>query len=618
MQVLQSLPLRIGSLLNLVRKYGVVEGLRAAFWVIRTWLAKAWIRLQDQFGFYPYPGGYVKIKQELQSKSDIDKGDRESLPSIRVIILPDLSEDSSPERICKTIGSLDNPNGIAYCLDLFCNSESVQSYKEIIESNLFYEYAHREFIISTQAEFLDHLAKSFNDDPNQYVIFINPGDLLKKQFFIQIKSVLSENRDCDLIYFDEDIYVQGKEKDVAKPFFKPDWSPELFISVNYLQHAVIREILLWRLFQDRKQEEIKDMEDIFSLLILNVKNPIHIPSIIYNGISNQDPRSIEASRQRLGAVERHLGKLGLERPQAGLNPFGFVQVSWSFPEPFVSIIIPTRDNVSYLKPCVDSILSLTHYNDYELIIVDNHSQDPKTWDYYQSLNQKQSRLHLFKNDQEFNYSAYNNFGAAHAIGEVLLFLNDDIEIIEPNWLSQLAQWVCLPEIGIVGAKLLYPNRKIQHAGIVVGMEGHASHIFQGESENCQGLFGSVNWYRNWSAVTGACMMMRKPVFKEIGGFDVAYKLAFNDVEICLRVQKAGYRVLCSPNAVLIHHEGKTRGKHIPASDILIAYDYLHEQVIKGDPYYNPNLSYADHVPTLKRTWEEDRLIRLQKIVKYLT
>jgi GT2 family glycosyltransferase len=198
----------------------------------------------------------------------------------------------------------------------------------------------------------------------------------------------------------------------------------------------------------------------------------------------------------------------------------------------------------------------------------------------------------------------------------LLFLNNDIEIIDEMWLDELVQWAQLPEIGAVGAQLIFPNFTIQHNGIVIGMGGHADHLFYNLPINKNTIFGSIGWYRNVSAVTGACMMMRKDVFYELGGFDESYQLVFSDIEICMRALKKGYRNLVNPFSRLIHHEGKSRGKYIPQGDIGIAYTHLKSWVAKRDPYYHPSLSLAVNYPTFLRSFEPNPLDRLENIVKY--
>ena len=200
----------------------------------------------------------------------------------------------------------------------------------------------------------------------------------------------------------------------------------------------------------------------------------------------------------------------------------------------------------------------------------------------------------------------------------MLFLNNDIEAIDPIWLEEMVRWASRPEVGVVGGKLLYPNRTIQHAGLVVGMEGHANHVFAGCQESYSGLFGSTEWYRDYSAVTGACMMMRRNVFEQVGGFNEAYHLAFNDIEICLRTIQAGYRVVYTPFARLVHHEGATRSTYKPSTDIKLATHHLKPLIQQGDPFYNPNLSLMNRIPTLRRHDEVPSLQRLEMITKYLS
>ncbi len=214
----------------------------------------------------------------------------------------------------------------------------------------------------------------------------------------------------------------------------------------------------------------------------------------------------------------------------------------------------------------------------------------------------------------FNFNTALNLGAENASGKFLLFLNNDIEIIEGEWLNELVQWAELPEIGVVGAKLIYPDEKIQHAGVVVGMQGHASHPFWGMREWQGTIFGSTDWYRNYLAVTGACMMIPRKVFEEIGGFDEDYELVFSDIEICVRIFRKGYRILYTPYARLIHHEGKSRGEFMPNKDIQRGAEQLRKIIENGDPYFNSNLSYASRLPRLKQPGEENRIDRLERLV----
>jgi GT2 family glycosyltransferase len=362
--------------------------------------------------------------------------------------------------------------------------------------------------------------------------------------------------------------------------------------------------------------EMTSFGDLIFRCSEHTQNIHHIPHILYH-------RRYEAQEKsdRYGTIlnlqaewaKAHLERLGIRKVKSDTSKLGTLQLIWPVPEQRVSIIIPTKDNSQYLKRCITSIQELTDYKNYEFILVDCGSQEEATQRYYSELSQV-SNVHITKYPGEFNFSSALNSGVSHAQGDILLFLNNDTEAIEPDWLGELVRWAERPEIGVVGAKLLFPDDAIQHAGIVVGMEGHGSHVFARAREGYQGPFGSVDWYRNCSAVTAACMMMRREVFNEIGGFDEHYELVFSDIEICQRAIEAGYRILYTPFARLIHHEGLTRLQRIPRHDIRVGYEHLKAVIEQGDPFYNPNLSYSVRVPTLKRPNEESPIERLNNIL----
>jgi GT2 family glycosyltransferase len=318
--------------------------------------------------------------------------------------------------------------------------------------------------------------------------------------------------------------------------------------------------------------------------------------------------------RQLACVENHLQRRGVEDVKASFPKPGVLRVVWPTQGSQVSIIIPTKNKVEYLTRCVNSILQRTHYDHYEIVLVDSGSHEADTLAYYRIL-EGEPRVRMVDFKGEFNYSAANNLGAQLSDGDILLFLNNDIEILESDWLEELVRWAERPQIGVVGAKLLYPDDTIQHAGVIIGMQGHASHIFWGAHEGQGTIFGSVDWYRNYMAVTGACLMTRRSLFQEIGGFNEDYELAFSDTEFCVRVVEKGYRVLYTPHTRLRHYEGRSRGDYIPKKDIITGYNQMRDLVMGGDPYFNPNLSYARRMPTLRNPAEETRLERLERILK---
>ncbi len=245
--------------------------------------------------------------------------------------------------------------------------------------------------------------------------------------------------------------------------------------------------------------------------------------------------------------------------------------------------------------------------------MDTGSERRETFELYEEIS-KDSKVRIINFGNGFNFSAANNFGALRSTGAVLVFLNNDIEVIEESWLEELVRWTEFPDIGVVGAKLLYPNGLIQHAGVILGLGGHAGHVFIGAREGEVGPFGSTEWYRDYLAVTAACMMMRREVYEDVGGFDEDYKLVFGDVDLCLRIVEKGYRVVYTPFARLLHHEGASRRRYIPRQDIRKAYFDLLPYVRSGDPYYNPNLSYSNPFPRIVGRREESRIARLERIL----
>jgi glycosyltransferase involved in cell wall biosynthesis len=337
----------------------------------------------------------------------------------------------------------------------------------------------------------------------------------------------------------------------------------------------------------------------------------HIPRVLYHWrqVPGSAARDASAKPWAYAAQERcieaHLRRLGVSGARVVFPSLGRVRVRWPSSGAKVSIVIPTKDKVELLRACVASILARTTYANYEIVLVDTGSTQQATHQYYDELN-AEPRVRIITQAGPFNYSLVNNLGAREASGDVLLFLNNDTEALEPDWLEELVGWAERPEVGIVGCKLIRPNGSIQHAGIVMGLAGHGSHIFDGDRENDYGPFGSPEWYRDYLAVTGACMAVRREMFEQLGGFDTAYQVGYGDIDICLRAVEAGYRVVYTPFARVLHHEGGTRGFDLPPSDVLRASVRMAPVIRAGDPFYNPNLSVFHRRPAIAQPDEEGR------------
>ena len=423
-----------------------------------------------------------------------------------------------------------------------------------------------------------------------------PGDRLAARALVEVVKRLNADPSLDLLYTDEDV-ISADGRGRRDPFFKPDWSPELLLSVNYLTPPVIRRQLV-----ERAGGVSPDLDDaaIWDLVLRCAERTdqiAHVPRVLYHRRQGRPPADPGGRERQSRSLEAHLRRSGISGPTVVVSPRGVVRVEWAPRGAHVSIIVPNKDHETILRRCATSILERTSYRNFDVLIVDNGTTDPGTQRYYASLAANPG-IRIVQYPGEFNYSRVNNLGARHASGDLLLFLNNDVEVIESGWLEELVRWAELPQIGAVGAKLLYAHGSIQHAGVIIGMDGLTEHVYRDARRDQNGPFGSVNWYRNYMAVTGACVMMRRSVFDEVGGFDETYELAGSDIALCLSMVEHGYRIVYTPFAQLHHYEGATRGRYAPAEDTRKLHERIQRIVDAGDRYFNPNLSYATRLPTL--------------------
>lgn len=431
----------------------------------------------------------------------------------------------------------------------------------------------------------------------EFIGFLDHDDQLRPNALYEVVLMLNRNASADFIYSDE-ILISKRGKPVFA-YFRPDFSLDYMLSHCYIVHfVVIRASILKKIGGFRAEFTVSQDYDLFLRVLSQTRNVLHIPKILYKWRQYESStghllkeRVMESSRR---ALQDFADREGIKGVVWGTKNFNFFRLKRDILDrPKISIIIPTKDRIDLLKRCIESIQNRSSYDNYEIIIVDNMSQEEETAAYLDGLGKSYENCRIIKFNEKFNYSKLNNYAAEFARGEHLLFLNNDIEVLNSDWLEAMLEQSQRDEIGCVGAKLLYPDRKIQHVGVVVGWGGRAEHIYKWLHSNDIGYMGHFVSIRNYSAVTAACMMLRKSIFNEVGGFDERFEIGFGDVDLCLRVRELGYENLFTPYAELLHYESATRGRSFSfdphPNDTKRFIERWQEYIKGGDPYYNPNL-----------------------------
>lgn len=440
----------------------------------------------------------------------------------------------------------------------------------------------------------------------EYIVLLDHDDELRPHSLLRIAETLKKNSKIQFVYSDEDKIDEVNNR--FQPYFKPDWNPDLLLSQNYICHlACIKKDLIEDAGGFRVGYEGSQDWDLFLRVTEKLKPDkiSHIPEILYHwrSYAASTASSLKNKEYAIGAAQKSLNDYLVRNKIKGkiskLNErANYWKIKYDIPQktPQVSIIIPTKDKKEILKVCVDSILSKTNYSNYEILIVDNDTTDPESMIYLENLDKK-NVIEVIKNSGKFNYSRLNNNAAKHAKGEVLLLLNNDIEVVSEDWLEIMVSHAIRPGIGCVGAKLLYPNSTIQHAGVVLGIGGVAGHPYKGFPADSTGQFSRLLATQNFEAVTGACLAVKKSIFEEVGGLNEKdLKVAFNDVDFCLRVRELGYNNILDPSVVLFHHESYSRGvdtEGIKKVRFEEEVKYMYRKwgkKLQNDSFYSPNLS----------------------------
>jgi glycosyltransferase involved in cell wall biosynthesis len=475
-----------------------------------------------------------------------------------------------------------------------------------------------------------HISSASNDGlevaKGSYIALLDHDDLLHRDALNAVALTLLVNPNVNILYSDEDkVNEQG---DFEQAHYKPKWNPDLLFSHNYVCHlgvykkSLIDDIGGFRLGVEGSQD--------YDLLLRAVKQCkaqgiIHIPYVLYHWRIAQGSTALAGSEKSytddagLKALQHHFS----DRPNINVEPgllANTYKVNWPVPteEPLVSIIIPTKNGQALVQQCIDSIFALTTYKNHEILLVDNQSDEKSAIDYFQQL-ALSKKITLIHYNHVFNYSAINNFAVSKAKGDVIVLMNNDIEILSPNWLTEMVSQVSRLEIGCVGAKLYYPKKgssedngkseagTIQHAGVITGIGGVAGHAHKYFPNDHSGYFKRLKIVQNFSAVSAACLAVRKNVFEQVNGLnETDLTIALNDVDFCLKVQRQGYRNLWTPYAEMIHHESVSRGAEDSPEKIIrfnkeVCYmkNTWREQLLV-DPFYNPWLTLEKENFTYRR------------------
>ncbi len=457
--------------------------------------------------------------------------------------------------------------------------------------------------------------KGLEQAKGMFVGLLDHDDILSPHAIEEVVVAYNCNKKAELIYSDEDkLSDDGRVRQT--PFFKPDWSPELLLGVNYITHfLVVKKSLIERVGLLRSKYDGAQDYDWILRLTEKAEKIVHIPKVLYHwrlaegstasSVGEKNYADIAGQNALKDTIKRRkLNAKVIAIPERPTNS----RLLYILPKkkPKVSIIIPFKDRADVLKKCINSIKNRTTYDNYEVILLSNNSEDINTKEYVRSL-EDNDRIKVYQWNKPFNYSAINNFGVSKSSGEYLIFLNNDTEIVTRYWIEELIGVASQPRIGAVGPVLYYPNRKkngIQHAGVVLGMGGMAGHVFRHHQISNWTPFGMPAWPRNYLAVTGACLVVGRNKFKQVGQFDETFIIAGQDVALCLSLFEKGYRNVYWPFAEITHHESLSVESYSKyKGDYDISQKYYQPYLNWNDPYYNKNLDLMDEQIKMRENYE---------------
>ena len=440
----------------------------------------------------------------------------------------------------------------------------------------------------------------------EYIALFDHDDILHPSSLFEMMQVICE-KDADIVYTDEATFISPDINKIKIIHFKPDFAPDNLRANNYICHfTAFKKALLDKTGAFRSEYDGSQDHDLMLRLTAAADRIEHIPKVLYfwrahpaSVALSSDSKDYAAQAGRKAVLDS-IHRMGMDAVVESSRVLSSIyRIKYKIKgNPKVSVVIPTCDHVDILRNCIKSIEEKTTFADYEIIVVENNSKNPETFSYYKEL-EGHEKVKVIYWDKEFNYSAINNFGIKEAAtGDYVVLLNNDIEVITPNWIEEMLMYAQRKDVGAVGAKLLYPDNTIQHGGVLLGWGGIANHMFYGLPRDDGGYMGRLCYSQNTSAVTAACMLVRREVWDELNGLDEGFPVAFNDIDFCMRARKAGYLIVWTPYAELYHYESKSRGRDDDTPEKRARFLAEHvrfesrwaAEMEAGDPYYNPNFT----------------------------
>lgn len=438
----------------------------------------------------------------------------------------------------------------------------------------------------------------------EFIMFCDHDDVVMRNALYELVAELNRHQDTDIIYTDEDL-MNGDGTVYSSPRFKPDFNFDFLRSINYICHIfLVRKTLVDQVGMLRKELDGAQDYDFVLRCCEKTDKIRHIPKILYHWRAHENstagnPESKEyAIKAAVRSLEEHYQRMGIDAEVIYTGIFILLRTVMKVQgNPLVSILIPNKDHIEDLETCIRSVQEKSTYQNFEIIVIENNSEQEETFSYYQELEQRYQNVRVVRWEGPFNYSAINNFGAKHAKGEFFVLMNNDIAVMTPQWMEEMLGFCQRKNTGIVGAKLYYGDDTVQHAGVVVGLGGFAGHVLTRAEREDAGYFGRLAATQEISAVTAACLMIKRDIYEKIGGFDESFVVALNDIDLCLKVRALDQLVVFHPYAEMHHYESKSRGmedtpeKRERFKGEIARFRRKWKSILEnGDPYYNVNLS----------------------------